>query len=201
MFMYRHGPMFDWLKGQRDMSDCGRGSPIQHLERAGYLNENLIAVHVNYLWRHDAGILGRGQVSVVHCPRSHDFFRHLRFPRQELESTGVNICLGTDSLASVRVERGVKPELNLFEEMRAFLSRSPEVTPDAVLRMATLNGARALGRTGELGELTPGAQADLIVIPHNGSPAQAIETAVNHQGEVSASMINGRWVFGEQTAR
>ena len=65
----------------------------------------------------------------------------------------------------------------------------------------TMNGARALGRPGELGELTPGALADLIVIPHRGSPAQAIEAAVNHQGEVSASMINGRWVFGEQTAR
>ena len=202
MFMYRHGPMFDWLKGQRDMTDCGRGSPVQHLERAGYLNENLIAVHVNYLWRHDAGILGRGQVSVAHCPRSHDFFHHLRFPRQELESAGVNICLGTDSLASVRVERGVRPELNLFEEMRAFLSRSPEVPPDTVLRMATMNGARALGRVGELGELTPGAMADLIVVPHTGSPAQAVEAAVQHQGEVKASMINGRWVFGEnQTAR
>ncbi len=202
MFMYRHGPMFDWLKGQRDMTDCGRGSPIQHLERAGYLNENLIAVHVNYLWRHDAGILGRGQVSVVHCPRSHDFFRHLRFPRQELESAGVNICLGTDSLASVRIERGAKPELNLFEEMRAFLGRSPDVAPDAVLRMATMNGARALGRAGELGELTPGAMADLITIPHRGSSANAVEAAVQHQGEVSSSMIDGRWVFGEnQTAR
>jgi cytosine/adenosine deaminase-related metal-dependent hydrolase len=87
--------------------------------------------------------------------------------------------------------------LNLFEEMRAFLARSSEVSPDAVLRMATMNGARALGRTGELGELTAGALADFIVIPHGGSPAQAIEAVVNFKGEVSASMINGRWVFGE----
>jgi aminodeoxyfutalosine deaminase len=49
MFMYRQGAMFDWLKSQRDMSDCGRGSPVQHLERCGYLDENLLAVHVNYL--------------------------------------------------------------------------------------------------------------------------------------------------------
>src|SRR5262245_9889805 len=80
MFMYRQGPMFEWLKSQRDMTDCGHGSPVQHLERCGYLDENLLAVHVNYLWRHDAGILGRGGVSVAHCPRSHDYFRHLRFP-------------------------------------------------------------------------------------------------------------------------
>src|SRR5262245_59072576 len=63
MFMYRQGPMFDWLKSQRDMSDCGRGSPVQHLERCGYLDENLLAAHVNYLWQQDAGILGRNRVS------------------------------------------------------------------------------------------------------------------------------------------
>jgi hypothetical protein len=44
MYMYRQGPMHDWLKSQRDMSDCGLGSPIQHLERCGYLEENLLAI-------------------------------------------------------------------------------------------------------------------------------------------------------------
>ena len=100
MFMYRQGAMFDWLKGQRDMTDCGHGSPVQHLERRGCLDENLLAVHVNYLWRHDAGVLGRNRVSVAHCPHSHDYFHHLRFSREELEGAGVNLCLGTDSLAT-----------------------------------------------------------------------------------------------------
>jgi len=70
---------------------------------------------------------------------------------------------------------------------------APPFNPGA----ATMNGARALGRTGELGELTAGALADFILIPHSGSPAQAIEAVVNFKGEVSASMINGRWVFGD----
>ena len=195
MFMYRQGPMFDWLKGQRDMSDCGLGSPVQHLERAGYLNENLLAVHVNYLWRHDAGLLGRGQVSVAHCPRSHEYFKHLRFPRRELANAGVNLCLGTDSLATVRVERGPAPELNLFSEMQQFVRLDSEVTPETVFRMATINGARALGRTGELGELTAGALADIIALPFAGPAGLAPEAAVQHQGPVLASMINGRWAI------
>jgi len=193
MFMYRHGPMFDWLKGQRDMSDCGQGSPVQHLERCGYLEQNVIAVHVNYLWRHDAGILARNKVSVVHCPRSHDYFRHLRFPREEFERAGANLCLGTDSLATVRTEAGA--ELNLFAEMHAFARHFPEVRPAETLRLATLNGARALGRVGELGELTPGALADLITVPFTGEAALVADAIVAHAGPVRHSMIGGQWAI------
>jgi cytosine/adenosine deaminase-related metal-dependent hydrolase len=195
MFMYRQGPMFEWLKSQRDMSDCGRGSPVQHLERCGYLDENLLAVHVNYLWGHDAGILGRNGVSVAHCPRSHDYFRHLRFPFQELSEAGVNICLGTDSLATVRVERGMKAELDLFAEMAAFAAKHSDVAPEQILRMATVNGARALGRRGEIGELLQGSLADVIAIPYAGGRAEIHESIVHHAGPVTASMIGGAWAL------
>lgn len=193
MFMYRQGAMFDWLKGQRDMSDCGRGSPVQHLERCGYLDENLLAAHVNYLWRHDAGVLGRNRVSVAHCPRSHDYFRHLRFPREELEGADVNLCLGTDSLATTRKERDQTLELNLFAEMQLLAARSPELAREKILRMATVNGAQALGRKGELGELSPNALADVIVIPFAGPEVEVFEAIVNHAGEVASSMIGGTW--------
>ena len=123
MFLYKHGPLYEWLRTQRDMSDCGLGSPVHHLERNDFLDENLLAVHVNYLWRDDAAVLARYNVSVVHCPRSHEYFKHLLFPRAELATAGVNICLGTDSLASVLKDKGKLPELNLFEEMRTFAKK------------------------------------------------------------------------------
>jgi len=195
MYMYRHGAMHDWLKSQRDMSDCGLGSPVQHLERCGYLDENLLAVHVNYLWRHDAGVLGRNHVSVAHCPRSHDYFHHLRFPREELESAGVNICLGTDSLATTRKERDHPLELNLFSEMQAFASKFPDVAPEQILRMATVNGAHALGMKGLTGELSEGALADVIAIPCDGAGRDVYEAILHHQGDVVASMINGHWAM------
>ena len=195
MFMYRQGAMFEWLKSQRDMADCGRGSPVQHLERCGYLDENLLAVHVNYLWRHDAGVLGRNRVSVAHCPRSHDYFRHLRFPFQELSEADVNICLGTDSLATVRSERGTKPELDLFAEMAAFAGKHADVAPEQILRMATVNGAQALGRRGEMGELLQGSLADVIAIPYAGEIGGTHEAIVYHAAPVAASMIGGAWAL------
>jgi cytosine/adenosine deaminase-related metal-dependent hydrolase len=195
MYMYRHGPMHDWLKNQRDMSDCGHGSPVQHLERCGYLDSNLIAAHVNYLWRHDAGIIGRNGVHVVHCPRSHDYFKHLKFPREELENAGVTVCLGTDSLATTRVEGDAPLALNLFAEMQSFAQRSPELASASIVRMATLHGARALGRTGELGELSQNAMADLVVIPFTGGSAEVADAIVHHQGPVRAVMIGGSWAI------
>ena len=193
MFRYGHGAMFDWLKGQRDMSDCGRGSPVQHLERCGYLGANVLAVHANHLDRRDAAILAVNGVSVVHCPRSHDYFRHLKFPREELEKAGVNVCLGTDSLASVRKESGRAPTLSLLAEMQALAHAAPELSPETILRMGTLNGARALGRAGTLGEISPGAAADLIALPSGSGTRDAFEAVLHHGGEVAASMIGGEW--------
>jgi cytosine/adenosine deaminase-related metal-dependent hydrolase len=195
MFMYRHGPMHDWLRNQRDMSDCGLGSPVEHLERCDYLEENVLAVHANYLGQHDAGILARSGASVVHCPRSHDYFRHLKFPRADLAAAGVNLCLGTDSLATVRSDPQRPPVLSLFAEMEEFSNRAPEVSPETVLQMTTRNGAKALGLQGEVGQLSPGARADLIVLPYPGAAGEALEAIVHHQGPVPGSMIGGVWVI------
>ena len=195
MFMYRHGALYEWLKGQRDMSDCGLGSPVAHLDRCDCLGENLLAAHVNYLWRDDAALLGRRGVSVAHCPRSHAYFRHLLFPRAELAAAAVNMTLGTDSLASTLKHRGRLPELNMLEEMRALAAVTPDLAPGAILKMATANGARALGRPGELGVLAPNALADLIVIPFAGKMSEANETVVQHPGDVGASMIDGQWAI------
>jgi len=194
MFMYRHGGMFDWLKGQRDMADCGRGSPVTLLERLNVLGPGFLAVHVNYLGNRDAATLGRRGVSVVHCPRSHAYFGHQRFPREALAAAGVNVCLGTDSLASTLKEHGRPPALSMFAEMQAFAATQADLRPADILRMATLTGARALGRAGELGELSPGALADLIAVPFAGDASQVAEAVVHHAGDVMASMIDGRWV-------
>ena len=199
MFMYRRGPMFDWLKKQRDNSDCGDGSPVMAFEKQGLLAENFLAAHVNYLWDHDAAILARHRASVVHCPRSHAFFQHARFPFQQLRKAGVNLCLGTDSLASMGKARGEKLELNMFSEMRSLASKVSVLSPEEILRMATVNGAQALGRAGKIGVLAPRAQADLIAIPCGKSTGDIFETVLHHHGDVAASMIGGRWAIAPQT--
>jgi cytosine/adenosine deaminase-related metal-dependent hydrolase len=195
MFSHARGEMFDWLqRNERDMSDCGLGSPVQHLERHGFLANNLLAVHVNYLAQGDAALLSRRGVSVAHCPRSHAFFQHRTFPRGKLAGVGVNMCLGTDSLASVTKVRGRSMELNLFTEMQTFAAAHPDVPPETLVRMATLNAARALGMQGTLGQLSENALADLVAVPFNGNCADAFEAVVHHTGDVAASMIDGQWV-------
>ena len=196
--MYRHacGPMYDWLqRNGRDHSDCGLGSPVRHLERHQLLGPNLLAVHVNLLARGDAALLGRRRVQVIHCPRSHDYFRHPPFLRRLLANAGVNLCLGTDSLATVRKTGKQKPALDMFEEMRALAAADPALPPLEILHMATLNGARALGQAGKIGEITPRALADLIAIPHTGKPDRAPDAVLAHTGPVSAGMIDGRWII------
>ncbi|MBM3901258.1 MAG: amidohydrolase family protein [Verrucomicrobia bacterium] len=195
MFLYRRGPMFSWLEPQRPMDDCGIGSPVQHLERHGLLGPDHIAVHANYLWDGDVERLARSGTHVVHCPTSHDYFGHQRFPLEPLRSAGVNLTLGTDSLASTRVIPGRRVTLSLLAEVREFLSKNSLVSPLEALAWITVHGARALGVDGRLGELSPGALADLIAIPHSGAVEDAVEAVVNHGGCVSASLIDGEWAI------
>jgi cytosine/adenosine deaminase-related metal-dependent hydrolase len=196
MFTHGRGQMFDWLqRSGRDMSDCGLGSPVRHLDRCGALSERMLAAHVNYLAKGDAALLGERQVHVVHCPRCHRYFSHDPFPLRRLAQAGVNVCLGTDSLASVHKPRHQSVELNLFEEMRALAENEPSLSARKIVRMATLNGARALGLSGQIGELAEGSFADLVALPFAGKVADTYDGVLRHTGDVAASMIDGQWVI------
>jgi aminodeoxyfutalosine deaminase len=196
MFVHASGAMHTWLKrNERDMTDCGLGSPVEHLARNGMLGKNLLAVHANYLGPKDAGLLARRKVSVVHCPRSHFYFKHRPFPLGKLLKAGVNVCLGTDSLATVYKTQRERPELNMFDEMRALAAGHPGLSPKKILHMATVNGARALGLTGRIGQLSKSAFADLIAIPFAAKSSDAAAAAVNFSGHIRASMIDGQWAI------
>jgi cytosine/adenosine deaminase-related metal-dependent hydrolase len=196
MFMHARGKMHAWLKrNNRDNSDCGHGSPVAHLARQRLLGENVITVHVNCLARGDALLLGKNKTHVVHCPRSHDYFRHPLFLRERLVKAGVNLCLGTDSLATTRKTGKQKPELNMFEEMRSLADTDKVISPVEIVRMATVNGARALGFAGQVGEISKNTIADLIAIPSGKKSADVYETILAHSGTVAASMIDGCWAI------
>jgi cytosine/adenosine deaminase-related metal-dependent hydrolase len=194
MFAHGQGDMFDWLqRSGREMSDCGSGSPVQYLRRCGALNKNLVAIHLNYLARGDAALLARNRVSVVHCPRSHAYFGHEPFPMRRLLRAGVNVCLGTDSLASVIKTRRQPIELDMLAEMRSLADRHPWLSPKTLVRLSTLNSARALHRNSRLGQLSPGAMADLVALRTSVKPSRIFDAVLEHRGHVAASMIGGRW--------
>lgn len=195
MFRECTGPLFHWLKSQRDMSDCGRVSPFEWLEATQALSPELLLAHVNLVNEAEISRLAASGAQVVHCPRSHDYFQHPPFPYHELVQAGVRICLGTDSLVSVRSSRGQLPTLSLFAEMAAFAHAHPEVKPHRIVEHATRDGALGLGWH-DTGLLAPPLSADLITIPWSGSTRQAAEAIVHHEGPVISSMVEGRWVQG-----
>ena len=120
---------------------------------------------------------------------------HGLLARRQLADAGINLCLATDSLSTVRKNGKEKLELNLFEEMRQFAAADQTVPPFEILRMATVNGAKALGRAGQIGELSENALADLIAIPFAGKNADIYDAVLHHASTVSASMIDGKWAI------
>jgi cytosine/adenosine deaminase-related metal-dependent hydrolase len=196
MFVEGGGALHDWLSANgRDCTDCGRGSPVAHLARTSLLGPHVAAIHVNYLAEGDAALLGGSETRVVHCPRSHDYFGHDPFPHDTLVAAGVEVALGTDSLATVRTWRGGEPpELDLIAEMAAFRRGHPGVPPDAVLRMATAAGARALGLEGEVGVIAPGARADLLAVPAAGGATEWLEGFTTGAKRPGAVMVAGNWL-------
>lgn len=198
MFCDGKGPFFDWLKGQRKMDDCGKGSPVRLAHEYRLLSPTFLAVHVNYLAPGDAEIIGRSGTHVAHCPRSHEYFGHDPFPYESLIAVGTNIALGTDSLASIRKTGGQAPELSLWEEMRSFAASHPGVGPKEIFGMVTQNAARALGMEDRIGTLKPGFAADVIAKTHLGPVHEKrLLEELLHSGSVREVFIGGELVKPE----
>jgi cytosine/adenosine deaminase-related metal-dependent hydrolase len=189
MFAAGDGPLFDFLERLgRPMVDCGRTSPLQHLLRNGLVSPDAILVHLNYLDDKDFAVLScpdwRG-LTIVHCPKSHRFLHHGPFPLERLQAIGLNLALGTDSLAS-------NDRLDLFAEMRMVRRAYPHLTAAHTLRMATVNGARALGLQHELGCIAPGFLADAIAVPCAERLDSAYEVVLQNRCAVRWMLVNGR---------
>jgi aminodeoxyfutalosine deaminase len=138
---------------------CG---PVEYLDRLGVLNDRLIAVHAVQLEDDELERLAAAGATIVTCPRSNRWTGAGTPPIERFYASGAAVAIGTDSLASVE-------DLNLFNEMAEVQALAPEVPARAILRSATLEGARALGFGGELGAIAPGLRADLIAVrlpPH-----------------------------------
>ena len=189
MFRHGRGELYDFLlRLGRWMYDCQHErTPFGHLAAHASLDARWLLAHMNELDDADLDILGRlprhMRPSVVHCPGSHRYFRHGPFPLVKLQEQGVNVCLGTDSLASTE-------SLSLFDEMRQLARRAPWLHAAEVLRMGTENGARALGMNA--GKIEVGALADLIALPYCGETKEVYEAVLDYRDPVAWMMLNGQ---------
>ncbi|HST31670.1 MAG TPA: amidohydrolase family protein [Chthoniobacterales bacterium] len=196
MFQDARGPLYAFLQEiGRDMGDCGNSTPVEHFlgrggspnrPRAIEDNRSYLLVHLNEFVGGDFEVLRKSanEFSIVHCPRSHEYFGHSPFQFEKLRDAAFNICLGTDSLAS-------NNDLSLFAEMRAFQKEFSNIAPEKIFEMVTLNPARALRQETTLAKIRRGSVADLIAIPSARSNS-IFEQIIAFDRAVVWSMLSGR---------
>jgi len=138
--------------------------PLQRLEKIGLTTPHLLGVHMTQLDDAEIAAYARSGAHVVHCPESNLKLASGFCPVNKLLKAGINVALGTDGAAS-------NNDLDMFAEMRTAALLAKAVAQDAsalpaglALRMATLNGARALGVEEETGSLLPGKAADITAV-------------------------------------
>lgn len=148
---------------QQSLTDTGL-TPLERLEKIGYLTPQLIAIHMTQITDKDLEMLAKGKPNIVHCPLSNMKLASGACPVDKLQAIGLNVALGTDSSAS-------NNDLNMINEMRtaALLAKLTTLNPESlsaenVLKMATINGAKALGIDDITGSLEKGKVADFAAI-------------------------------------
>ena len=138
--------------------------------------QRLLVVHGNYL-PGDTPLTANQ--SIVICARTHAAFGHPPHPFREFLARGVNVCVGTDSPAS-------NPDLDVLAELRELHRRYPDVPGETLLKMGTLNGAKALGFDDVCGTLEAGKSADFVVL--EGATPEAPFSAAGRR-----TMFRGQW--------
>lgn len=176
--------------------------PLARLQAMGLVGPALVAVHMTQLEAGEIEMLAASGAHVVHCPESNLKLASGFCPVARLLDAGVNVALGTDGAAS-------NNDLNMLGEMRtaALLGKgvagSAAAVPAATaLRMATINGARALGLEDEIGSLEPGKSADLVALDLNDWHSQPLYHPVSQLVyTASRQQVRHVWVRGQQLIR
>ena len=138
---YATGPLADHLRElgvwdeQIPQSGCG---PVELADRTGVLGPATVIAHANYVTDADIELIAARGASVAYCPRTHDAFMHDPHRFREMMRRGVNVCIGTDSLAS-------NPSLSILDELRSLHRAYPDLSPEDLITLGTLCGARGFG--------------------------------------------------------
>lgn len=173
--------------------------PLQRLNEIDMVSPSLIAIHMTQIDDNDFEILQEKKPHLVHCPESSMKLASGQCPVEKLSESGINIALGTDGAAS-------NNDLDMISEMRsaAFLGKISTMNPRAVsaekvLKMATMNGAKALGIDSITGSLTPGKAADFIAIDLEQIETQPVYHPVSQiVYAASRNQVTDVWVAGKQ---
>jgi len=196
-------PIHTHVAETRDEVEASRAasgeSPVERLDRLGVTGPSLIAVHAVHLSPTDIDKLVAQRCHVVHCPTSNMKLASGIAPVVAYLAAGINVALGTDGAAS-------NNRLDLFGEMRLASLLAKVASGDAaalpaaaVVRMATLGGARAVGLDARIGSLMPGKDADAIAIDlAHPSLAPCYDPISHLVHAVGREHVTDVWIEGER---
>jgi 5-methylthioadenosine/S-adenosylhomocysteine deaminase len=173
--------------------------PLQRLHELGLVNPSLIAVHMTQLTDEEIRLFAESGAHIVHCPESNLKLASGFCQVAKCLNAGINVALGTDGAAS-------NNDLDMFGEMRTAALLGKAVAADATaisamtaLRMATLNGAKALGIDAQCGSLSLGKSADVIAIDLNHLETQPLYCPISQiVYAASRQQVTDVWIAGKR---
>jgi len=174
--------MLETIGAWRDDWRIPACDPVAYLDRHGVIDEKTLVIHGVQFGDQALSRLAEIGATLVTCPRSNQWVGVGYPPIERFYNSGVNIAVGTDSLASVE-------DLNLFSELKTMRWLAPGVPASRILESATLTGARSLGLADELGSLTPGKRAEMVVVE---LPTQVEDVEEYLLGGIAPSQL--KWV-------
>ena len=192
--MHVHETAFEVIQAKEQNGE----RPLARLARLGLLDQHFLAVHMTQLTDDEIALLAAKGTHVVHCPESNLKLASGFCPIAKLTSAGVNVALGTDGNAS-------NNDLDMLGEMRTAALLAKAVADDAsaipatqALRMATINGATALGLADIIGSIEIGKAADLIAIDLGVLESQPLYDPVSHLVYCTTrQQVTHTWVAGK----
>ena len=190
------------LKEVGDCTQKNKGlTPPAYLEQVGYFDRPCLCYHCVHMDKDDLQILADYGASVATCPSSNIKLASGIAPIYAMQNKGINIAIGTDGTAS-------NNSLDMFKEMflvatlsKVSLYNPSVVSASEVLKMATVNGAKALGVNS--GEIKQGKNADLILVkltePHMQPCANLVSNLVYSAkgSDVYFTMVGGKVVYND----
>jgi 5-methylthioadenosine/S-adenosylhomocysteine deaminase len=194
------------MKKELDDSRAQNGmTPVQYLDKIGILGPDVVAAHCIFVDETDRKILAQRKTGCVHNPSSNMMLASGVSPVPELRAAGVAVGLGTDGPAGSNNDLDLMEEMDLAAKLAKITKMDPRaLNAQAVVEMATIDGARALHMEKEIGSLEAGKKADIILISMdapNAVPMYDIYAQLAYAlkgSDVETAIIGGRVVMRDK---
>ncbi|MGZ8193420.1 MAG: TRZ/ATZ family hydrolase [Methylobacter sp.] len=194
-----HMHLHETLHEVEDAQKKSGRRPLQRLHELGLITPSFLAVHMTQLTDDEISLFAQSGAHIVHCPESNLKLASGFCPVAKCLAAGINVALGTDGAAS-------NNDLDMFGEMRTAALLGKAVAGDAsavpamsALRMATINGAKALCLDNEIGSLSIGKSADVIAIDLSCLETQPLYCPISQiVYAASRQQVTDMWVAGKR---